>query len=49
LLHKLYNYGIRGVAHDWFRIYLSAGSNLLFLMELFPAKVTCGVHQGSVL
>jgi len=51
LLHKLYNYGIRGIAHDWFRSYLS--NRLQFTVangaSSSLAKITCGVPQGSVL
>jgi len=52
LLHKLYHYGIRGVAYEWFEVICQIGSNLLLLTELFLyslAKITCGVPQGSVL
>ena len=27
LLHKLYNYGVRGVVHDWFRNHSLNGSS----------------------
>ena len=50
LLCKLYNYGIRGVAYDWFKSYLS--NRQQYTVEGFAsslAKITCGVPQGSVL
>ena len=51
LLHKLYNYGIRGISHDWFRSHLS--NRLQFTVAngaiLSLAKITCGVPQESVL
>lgn len=51
LLTKLSNYGIRGLAIDWLRSYLSGRQQrLLFNNTLSkPAKVTCGVPQGSIL
>ena len=51
LLNKLSNYGITGVAHDWFysylhnqRLYISINNN--FLEVKF---INIGVHQGSML
>lgn len=51
LLDKLSNYGIRGLANDWLRSYLSGRQQrVLFNNTLSnPAKVTCGVPQGSIL
>ena len=48
LLQKLYHYGIRGLAHNWFKsnrqwfVFISGSSS-----ELIPIK--CGVPQGSTL
>ena len=51
MLHKLEHYGIRGVALDWFKNYLS---NRLQVVKYNSAKsdsleIKCGVPQGSVL
>ena len=51
LLQKLYYYGIPGLAHNWFRSYLSNRQQFVFISgsssELMPIK--CGVPQGSTL
>ena len=51
LLDKLYHYGIRGVAHDWFRNYLSDRKQYVYIngtsSEQLP--ISCGVPQGSIL
>ena len=51
LLNKLDNYGIRGVAHDWFRNYLSERKQYVHIngvsSEHLP--ISCGVPQGSIL
>ena len=49
LLEKLYHYGIRGTAHDWFRSYLTDRQQFV---EYNGSKsnvlhVPCGVPQGS--
>jgi hypothetical protein len=51
LLYKLYNYGIRGVAYDWFKSYLSNRQQYTVVEGSVSslAKITCGVPQGSVL
>ena len=50
LLRKLENYGIRGIANQWFHSYLS---NRKQFVSIFNDKsegltITCGVPQGSV-
>lgn len=51
LLKKLYNYGIRGVAHDWFTSYLQNRRQFVSLADANSdtLTITCGVPQGSVL
>ena len=51
LLHKLRFYGVRGVALEWFRNYLSGISQYVSYYDMNSASrdVTCGVPQGSVL
>jgi len=52
LLHKLYNYGIRGNMHKWFKDYLSNRTQYTYLSEAHISNsmaITCGVPQGSVL
>ena len=51
LLRKLEHYGIRGVAHDWFKSYLTNRKQYVFLNGEYSefANITCGVPQGSVL
>ena len=51
LFEKLYHYGIRGVALQWFKSYMSNRSQYVFYNgHASCAKtVTCGVPQGSVL
>lgn len=51
LLYKLYNCGVRGIAHKWFVNYLynrkqfTSVNNAVSMLK----NVTCGVPQGSVL
>jgi len=51
LLNKLYHYGIRGIAYDWFKSYLSSRHQYVYLNSTHSSKlpVTCGVPQGSIL
>ena len=51
LLRKMEHYGIRGVALEWFRSYLSNRKQYVYLNG-DPSQlenITCGVPQGSVL
>ena len=51
LLKKLYYYGIRGIALEWFRNYLTDRSQFVSYKNTNSEYhgVTCGVPQGSVL
>ena len=51
LLRKLHFYGVRGVALEWFRNYLTGRSQYVSYYDMNSAShdVTCGVPQGSVL
>ena len=51
LLQKLYVYGVRGIAHEWFSSYLSNRSQYTSVNgnTSDPQPITCGVPQGSVL
>ena len=51
LLDKLYNYGIRGIALDWFSSYLSIRLQIVSYnsCETEQKKMTCGFPQGSIL
>ena len=51
LLYKLYNYGVRGIAYEWFSSYLSDRYQFTCVNSVCSdlAKISCGVPQGSVL
>ena len=51
LLQKLNAYGVRGIAHDWFKLYLTDRKQMLKLGNIFSESKTimCGVPQGNVL
>ena len=51
LLYKLHNYGIRGVAYDWFRNYWSGRYQYISVNGVNSelTVVTCWVPQGSAL
>ena len=51
LLNKLYNYGIRGVALEWFKSYISNRYQVVTYndYESEARKILCGVPQGSIL
>ena len=51
LLHKLYKYGIRGLAFNWFKSYLQNRSQYVKIgnVESDQLNVVCGIPQGSTL
>ena len=51
LLTKLAHYGIRGIANDWFRSYLSNRKQCVSFNNFLSAEcmITTGVPQGSIL
>lgn len=51
LIHKLHNYGIRGLANNWISNYLSNRKQFVTYNHKSSAytEVTCGVPQGSIL
>merc|ERR1712178_488572 len=48
---KLYHYGIRGIAYDWFKSYLSHRTQFVTYNDEKSSTLptTCGVPQGSIL
>jgi hypothetical protein len=51
LLNKLSNYGVRGLANDWLKSYLSDRQQRVLFNNVVsePTNVACGVPQGSIL
>ena len=51
LITKMEHYGIRGVAINWFKSYLSGRSQSVLIngTQSKPRSLVCGVPQGSVL
>ena len=51
LLSKLFEYGIRGVAYEWFRSYLDNRNQQCFVNgSLSNSQIlTCGIPQGTIL
>ena len=51
LISKLENYGIRGIALNWFNSYLADRTQVVKINNVYSneLKITCGVPQGSVL
>ena len=51
LLDKLYRYGIRGIAHSWFKSYLNNRQQFVKFDDTVSGLQTikCGIPQGSIL
>ena len=47
----MYNYGFRGIIHDWFQNYLSNRKQFVSINNIDSnlGNINCGVPQGSVL
>ena len=50
-LHKLYLYGIKGIALNWFRSYISNRRQYCQVNDHLshPLQMVCGIPQGSIL
>ena len=51
LPHKLHLYGIKGIALNWFRSYLSNRKQYCWVNDHLshPQEMVCGIPQGSIL
>ena len=51
MIAKLCHYGIRGIALEWFKKYLTNRKQMVKFNNTISIKekITCGVPQGSVL
>ena len=51
LLYKIYHYGVRGSAYDWFCDYLNNRTQLVYFRNVHSQNefVSCSVPQGSIL
>ena len=51
LLHKLYNYGIRGIVWSWIKSYLSNHQQYVSIDDVNSpiSHINCGVPQGFIL